>query len=234
MPALSVIDLAMFLLETPERPFNIGPLIVLDPPARGRDTFADRLSARMLKRPLGTPFNYRLHTPLIGVPSLEVDPNADPAAHLHRLTLPAPGNFEQLFADRVRTARDAARPLPAAVGPVGHRRPRRRQGGAVRQGAPRHHRRAHLRAGGVELARHLDPPTARCVRCGRACRAARARAPNARRLPRGCAACSARPTGTRHLGGRRCTACSPSRACARWASAAPKACRCPSSAFRRR
>lgn len=26
MPALSVIDLAMFLLETPERPYNIGPL----------------------------------------------------------------------------------------------------------------------------------------------------------------------------------------------------------------
>ena len=98
MPALSVIDLAMFLLETPERPFNIGPLIVLDPPARGRDTFADRLSARMLKRPLGTPFNYRLHTPLIGVPSLEVDPKADPAGHLHRLTLPPPGSFEQLFA----------------------------------------------------------------------------------------------------------------------------------------
>ena len=29
MPKLSVIDLAMFLLETPERPFNIGPLVLL-------------------------------------------------------------------------------------------------------------------------------------------------------------------------------------------------------------
>ena len=27
MPAFSVIDLAMFLLETRERPFNIGPLV---------------------------------------------------------------------------------------------------------------------------------------------------------------------------------------------------------------
>ena len=70
MPALSVIDLAMFLLETPERPFNVGPLIVLDPPARGRSTFADRLAARMLKRPLGTPFNYRLRTPLLGLDAL--------------------------------------------------------------------------------------------------------------------------------------------------------------------
>ena len=31
MPALSVIDLAMFLLETEERPFNVGPLAILAP-----------------------------------------------------------------------------------------------------------------------------------------------------------------------------------------------------------
>ena len=102
MPALSVIDLAMFLLETPERPFNIGPLIVLDPPARGRDTFADRLVSRMRKRPLGTPFNYRLKTPPIGVPSLEVDAAADPATQVHRLTLKAPGRFDQLSAEVCR------------------------------------------------------------------------------------------------------------------------------------
>ena len=60
MPALSVIDLAMFALETRERPFNIGPLIVLAPPAGFRGNFADKLVARMLKRPLGPPFNYRL------------------------------------------------------------------------------------------------------------------------------------------------------------------------------
>jgi diacylglycerol O-acyltransferase len=96
MPALSVIDLAMFLLETPERPFNIGPLIVLDPPERGRKTFADRLVKRMLERPVGPPFNYRLRMPLVGVPSLEPDPKADPKKHVHRRTLPAPGSFEQL------------------------------------------------------------------------------------------------------------------------------------------
>lgn len=102
MPALSTIDLAMFLLETPERPFNIGPLIVLDPPVRGRDTFADRLVSRMRKRPLGAPFNYRLKTPLIGLPTLEVDPAADPAAHVHRFTLKVPGRFEQLSAEVCR------------------------------------------------------------------------------------------------------------------------------------
>lgn len=102
MPALSVIDLAMFLLETPERPFNIGPLIVLDPPAKGRATFADRLFVRMLERPPGAPFNYRLKTPLLGVPTLEVGPKADVAAHVHRLTLPAPGDFDRLYAEVCR------------------------------------------------------------------------------------------------------------------------------------
>ncbi|MCX7892708.1 MAG: wax ester/triacylglycerol synthase family O-acyltransferase [Burkholderiales bacterium] len=98
MPALSVIDLAMFLLETEERPFNIGPLIILEPPAGSRGRFADRLVARMLQRPLGSPFNYRLRTPLAGVPFLEADERADPAGHLHRLTIDPPGSMDQLCA----------------------------------------------------------------------------------------------------------------------------------------
>ena len=97
MPALSVLDLAMFLLETPARPFNIAPLIILDPPPRVRAGFADRLLKRMLKRPAGNPFNYRLHSPLLGAPSLEVDPTLDLSRHVHRLTLKAPGTLPQLF-----------------------------------------------------------------------------------------------------------------------------------------
>jgi diacylglycerol O-acyltransferase len=96
MPALSVIDLAMFVLETSERPFNIGPLIVLDPPPRFRGNFADKLAARMLKRPIGAPFNYRVRLLPPGGPRLEVDQEADPTAHFHRLTLAAPGTLEQL------------------------------------------------------------------------------------------------------------------------------------------
>ncbi|WP_213954804.1 wax ester/triacylglycerol synthase domain-containing protein [Variovorax sp. dw_954] len=98
MPALSIIDLAMFVLETPERPFNIGPLILLDPPARGRATFADRLVAGMLKRPPGVPFNYKLRVPMLGMPSLEIDADPDIASHVHRITLAAPGDFGQLSA----------------------------------------------------------------------------------------------------------------------------------------
>jgi diacylglycerol O-acyltransferase len=98
MPALSIIDLAMFLFETPERPFNIGPLILLDPPSGEPAAFADQLVATMLKRPVGVPFSYRLHVPIFGMPTLEAAPDANIAAHVHRITLPAPASFEQLSA----------------------------------------------------------------------------------------------------------------------------------------
>ncbi|WP_213959868.1 wax ester/triacylglycerol synthase domain-containing protein [Variovorax sp. dw_954] len=102
MPALSVIDLAMFLLETPERPFNIGPLVVLEPPARGRAGFADRLMARMLERPAGAPFNYKLRTPPLAMPTLEVDAEADVSKQVHRVTLEGAGSLEDLCAEVCR------------------------------------------------------------------------------------------------------------------------------------
>jgi WS/DGAT/MGAT family acyltransferase len=98
MRALSVVDLAMFVLETGERPFNVGPLVVLQPPPGFRGNFADKLLARMLKRPLGAPFSHRLKTPRLGVPFLEVDENADLADHVHRITLKAPASMDELCA----------------------------------------------------------------------------------------------------------------------------------------
>ena len=98
MPKLSVIDLAMFLLETPERPYNIGPLAIIAPPAGFRGNFADKLLERMLKRPVGAPFNYRLGNSALGIPSLEIDEQADPRQHVRRLTLDAPASMEQLCA----------------------------------------------------------------------------------------------------------------------------------------
>ncbi len=97
MPALSAVDLAMFLLETRERPFNVGPLILIDPPARQRGAFADKLVARMLQRPAGPPFNERLHTPRIGLPTLEEVAGFDPARHVHRITLKGPATQAKLF-----------------------------------------------------------------------------------------------------------------------------------------
>ncbi len=87
MPALSALDLAMFLLESPERPFNIGPLVLLRPPQNFRGNFADRLTAKMLKRPVGAPFSYRLQLSLTSAPSVVPVDDPDPKPHVHRLTL---------------------------------------------------------------------------------------------------------------------------------------------------
>lgn len=87
MPALSAIDLAMFLLETPARPFNIGPLILLRPPEGFKGNFADKLHAKLLKRPPGPPFNYRFKQSLTRLPSVEPMTDPDIGAHVHRLTL---------------------------------------------------------------------------------------------------------------------------------------------------
>jgi len=87
MPALSTIDLAMFLLENPRRTLNIGPLVLLRPPAGFRGNFADKLYARLLKRPAGAPFNYRLQFSLTHLPTVEPMADPDITAHVHRLTL---------------------------------------------------------------------------------------------------------------------------------------------------
>ena len=87
MPALSTIDLAMFLLENRKRTLNIGPLVLLRPTAGFRGNFADKLHAKLLKRPPGAPFNYRLNLSLTRVPSVEPMASPDITAHVHRLTL---------------------------------------------------------------------------------------------------------------------------------------------------
>ncbi len=98
MPTLSVLDLAMFLLETKERPLNIGPLAIFTPPEGFRGNFANKLRQRMLARPIGEPFNYRLRTSALGIPSLEVDPAADARKHVFRVTLDGEADMAQLCA----------------------------------------------------------------------------------------------------------------------------------------
>ncbi len=96
---LSILDLAFFVLETAERPMNVGPLIVLKPPPqRGRHSFADALFERMRERPVGAPFNLRLDaSSLTSLPALMPDEAFDLARHVHRITLPKPGTLATLF-----------------------------------------------------------------------------------------------------------------------------------------
>jgi diacylglycerol O-acyltransferase / wax synthase len=97
MPKLSVIDLAMFLLETHQRPFNVGPLVLLRPPKGQPRRFADKLVQRMLEHPPGPPFNYKLSLSLTSAPSLEPLDHADLSRHVHRLTLDGDGSMNNLL-----------------------------------------------------------------------------------------------------------------------------------------
>jgi len=98
MPSLSIVDQAFFMLETEQRPMNIGVLFVLVPPRGARADYVDLLLRRMLKRPVGPPFNSRLvRAPLTGLVSLEEDPRMDPAKQVHRHRLPAGADLQALF-----------------------------------------------------------------------------------------------------------------------------------------
>ena len=96
MPALSSIDLAMFMLESPERPFNIGPLVLLRPPEGFKGNFADKLHAKLLQRTPGAPFTYQLKMSLTRAPAVEPMAKPDIAGHVHRLTL-ANASMEELL-----------------------------------------------------------------------------------------------------------------------------------------
>jgi diacylglycerol O-acyltransferase / wax synthase len=98
MPALSPVDQAFFMLETPERPMNVGVLIVLPPDGGPPRSYADRLVAGMLKCPVGPPFNYRLKPgPVPPLLALEEDPQVDARRQVHRHALPRGSSLDALF-----------------------------------------------------------------------------------------------------------------------------------------
>jgi diacylglycerol O-acyltransferase / wax synthase len=99
MPIPSAVDQAFFLLETPERPMNVGVLIVLAPMTGSRARFADRLVARMLECPVGPPFNYRVKPgPIRPLLALEQDDSIDARRQVHRHSLGRKAGLEKLFA----------------------------------------------------------------------------------------------------------------------------------------
>jgi WS/DGAT/MGAT family acyltransferase len=115
MARMTPMDRAFFLLESEQRPMNVGLLIVLRGrrPARGRPS--DVLVRRMLRCPVGPPFNQRLAENLLpGWPELVEDDTIDPAQQLFRHELPAGSDVQAMF-DRVCTLHsrrlDRCRPL---------------------------------------------------------------------------------------------------------------------------
>lgn len=98
MANLSPVDTAFFLLETAERPMNIGALCVLAPPKGGHGRFADRFLARMLRCPVGPPFNFRYRRRgTTSLPTLEPAPT-DAAEQVFRHRLPKGAGLPELFA----------------------------------------------------------------------------------------------------------------------------------------
>ena len=108
-------DRAFFLLETEQRPMNVGALVVLRgrKPRQGRAS--DALVRQMLRCPVGAPFNQRLaENTVAGWPILVDDDRIDPAEQLFRHKLPAGSELPALF-ERVCTLHsrrlDRCRPL---------------------------------------------------------------------------------------------------------------------------
>ncbi len=88
----------MFLLETPERPANVGPLLLLRPPKSAGNGFVDRLHKSMMACEPGAPFNYKLNLSFTRMPRVEPTANIDLSAHVHRLTLKGDGSIDELLA----------------------------------------------------------------------------------------------------------------------------------------
>jgi WS/DGAT/MGAT family acyltransferase len=113
MPRMSPVDRAFFLLETEQRPMNVGLLVVLAPPAGPRRRRpSDVIVRRMLRCPVGPPFNYRLAPG--AWPTLVAGPAVDPAEQLFRHDLPPDSGLQALFARlcEIHVRRlDRARPL---------------------------------------------------------------------------------------------------------------------------
>jgi WS/DGAT/MGAT family acyltransferase len=96
---LSAVDQAFFLLETPERPMNVGALLVLQPPKSGNRRFVDQLVRRMLQCPVGPPFSYRLKPGLVPpLLALEEHDDVDPSRQVHRHSLRRGSDLDALFA----------------------------------------------------------------------------------------------------------------------------------------
>jgi WS/DGAT/MGAT family acyltransferase len=102
MARMSAMDRAFFLLETEQRPMNVGALVILRgrKPRRGGSA-SDDLVRRMLRCPVGAPFNQRLSSKTFaGWPALVADEHIDPSEQVFRHALPA-GSALPALLDRV-------------------------------------------------------------------------------------------------------------------------------------
>jgi hypothetical protein len=114
--ALSLLDAAFFMLESPERMANGGPLMILRPPASSRSpsAFVDHLMRGLARRPVTSPFDMIYRPPgRQGLPKLVRAAAVRVEEHCHRHSLPEPGSDRRCSTScRLHERRlDRSRPL---------------------------------------------------------------------------------------------------------------------------
>ena len=90
-------DLASFLMETPESPKHVGTIQVFEPVNGTSAEIVERVVKGYRESPVAPPFNYIPVFPRLGMPKwAEVD-KMDPNYHVRKAGLPKPGTLQQLI-----------------------------------------------------------------------------------------------------------------------------------------
>ena len=143
------LDLMWLVMETQASPTHVGAMLLFEKP-KGRPHVVREIVEAYREAEPSPPFSYVPELGGAGMPYFREAASYDPDYHVTHLVL-AEGLFARRpAAPRGRPARADARPRPAAVPQLAHRRRAGQPLRAVREGAPRHHRRrigneAHLR-----------------------------------------------------------------------------------------
>ena len=113
-------DRAFFLLETEQRPMNVGVLVVLQGRRTARGRPGDNLVRRMLRCPVGPPFNQRLAENVVaGWPVLMEDDSINPEEQVFRHDLPEGSDVQALFDRVTRSASIAVAPCGRCMSSTG-------------------------------------------------------------------------------------------------------------------
>ena len=134
------LDLMWLIMETQASPTHVGALLLFEKP-KGRPTWSARSS-----RPTGPASRRRRSITCrrlggTGLPHFREATSYDPHYHIQHIALPDGRHVRRPAATRGRPARADARPRPAAVPQLDHRRRAGQPVRHVHEGAPRHHRR---------------------------------------------------------------------------------------------
>lgn len=91
------LDLASYLLETPDTPTHIGSLQIYAPVKGTREQIVQRILEAYRASEVAEPFNYVPVFPAFGLPKWAIVDHIDPEYHVRHAALPRPGSRDQLI-----------------------------------------------------------------------------------------------------------------------------------------